>query len=425
MGRLLRNVRIRGKLGIGFGLLLIITALVAIFGIFTLRSVRDDYVYMMSYPVARYNAINYLFAEFNNLRRLGTLMAFNIGDEAALLEVRDNAAISEEIIRSLFEDYSENLARDIDMDALARHARIETSDHLGVLISEYADVIVHMFNSAMDGDEEEVMYIFVSGAPLVSQIGEQLSVLAQGASGMVDDITLRSNETADFATWVLTGLAVAGLLFGIIIAVLMSKAISTPIEEVEKALHNVSMGNLNVNLRDGGKDETGRLAASTKRLIGTLNDLMREMEHMYDEHELGDIDVFIQDQKFDGMFQSVAAHVNDMVKSHINVNRKSIAAFTAIADGFFDEPFEELPGKKAFIHEAVEQMREQIKKVIEEVESMIDASVAGDFALVQIDEEKYHGGWLNIMKGLNNVAKTADLPIVEIRDVLDIFAKGR
>ena len=424
MGRLLRNVRIRGKLGIGFGLLLVITALVAVFGILTLRNVRDDYVYMMSYPVTRYNTINYLYAEFNNLRRLGTLMAFNIGDEAALFDVRNNADISEATIHDLFAVYSENLEDDPGMDLETRLARIEAAELLGNLIDEYANVILHMYNSAMEGNTEEVMHIFVSGAPLVAQIGEQLGILAASASEMVDDISRRTNETAEIVTWVLTGMAIGGFLFGIVIALLISRTISKPIEEVDKALHQVSIGNLNVNLREGGKDETGRLAASTKRLISTLNDLVHEMEHMYDEHELGDIDIFIQDQKFEGMFQSVAAHVNDMVKSHIVVVRKSIAAFTAIADGYFDEPFEKLPGKKAFIHEAIEQMREQIKKVIEEVEGMIDASVAGDFALVQIDEGKYKGGWLNIMRGLNNVAKTADEPIVEIRDVLDTFAMG-
>ena len=424
MSRLLRNVRIRGKLGIGFGLLLIITAVVAIFGVITLRSVRDDYVYMMSYPVTRYNTINYLYAEFNNLRRLGTLMAVNVGDEAALLIVRDDASASEELIHRLFAEYSENLRRDIGMDAATRQERIEGAELLGDLIEEYAVVIQQMFDCAVDGNVEGVMEIFRSGAPLVAQIGGQLYMLAQGASQMVDDISRNTNETAGQATLVLTVLAIASFLFGIVIALFISSMISKPIKEVEDALYQVSVGNLNVNLRDGGKDETGRLAASTKRLISTLNDLVQEMEHMYDEHERGDIEIFIQDQKFRGMFQSVAAHVNDMVQSHITVMRKSIAAFTSIADGHFDEAFEKLPGKKAFIHEAVEQMREQIRKVIKEVEGMIDASVVGDFALVQIDESKYHGGWLNIMKGLNKVAKTADDPIVEIRDVLDVFAKG-
>ena len=424
MGRLLRNVRIKGKLGIGFGLLIVITALVAGFGIMTLGSVRNDYEYVMGYPVARYNTINYLYAEFNNLRRLGTLMAFNIGDEAALLGVMNNAHESKELIYSLFETYLSSVERDTRIGHEAQQELRDAARLLGDLIADYAEVIVHMFNSALEDDAEEVMSIFTSGAPLVAQIEEQLSILAGIARYRVDDIIRQTSITADSVTAVLVALSIGGVFFGILIAFLISNVISKPIKEVEDALYQVSKGNLNVNLRDGGRDETGRLAASTKSLISTLNDLMLEMENMYDEHNRGDIDIFITDEKFEGMFQSVASHVNDMVQSHLAITRRSISAFSAIADGHFDEPFEKLPGKKVFINEAIEQMREQIKKVIKEVEGMIDASVVGDFALVQINEANYQGGWQNIMKGLNKVAKTADDPIVEIRDVLDTFALG-
>ena len=425
MGRIFRNLKIRSKLGIGFGLLLLLLAFVAVYAILTLQNIRDDYVYMMDYPVTRYNTVNYMYAEFNNLRRLGTLMAYHLGDTDALENTWVNATESERILNRLFSDYVENLQSDPLMEAADKESLLSHTDGLSDLINEYTnDVIYVMYRAALDGNYELVASIFVDGAPLVGQIVTSMQYLSLSASTLLATMSEATNTTASNAILLIGILSLGSLFVGIVIAFLVSRIISRPIEEVMKALYQVSLGNLNVNLRRECKDETGKLAISTNKLIETLNSLLYEMEHMYDEHERGEIDSFIHDEKFNGAFRSVAAHLNEMVKSHIGTMQKSIAAFTAIAEGSFDEPFEKLPAKKAFIHEAVEHMREQIKMVILEVEGMISASVAGDFALVQIDESKYKGGWKNIMKGLNNVAKTADTPIVEIRDVLDTFAKG-
>ena len=425
MGKLFRNVKIRGKLGIGFGLLLLLMAFVAFYAIYTLRSIRSDYDYMMEYPVIRYNTINYTFSQFNNLRRLGTLMAYHLGDADALDNTWINAEESKQALNQLLAEYRANINSDPRLEESARQFVISRSDVLGELLERYVnDVIFVMYTGAIGGDYELVASIFVEGAPLVGEIILQLQYLSTHANDLLSDMREKTNDAANTAMLMIVVLAIASLLMGFIIAIFASNIISKPIEEVVGALHQVSLGNLNVNLRTEGKDETGKLAQSTKKLIETLNGLLDEMEHMYDEHERGEIDVFIHDEKFSGAFKNVTAHVNDMVKSHINTKKKSIDAFTAIAEGSFDEPFEKLPGKKAFIHEAVENMREQIKTVIREVEGMINASVAGDFALVQIDEKKYKGGWRKIMEGLSNVAKTADTPIVEIRDVLDTFAKG-
>ena len=425
MGNLLRNVKIRGKLGLGFCLMLAIIAIIALFGIQSLRSVRDDYVHMTDFPAARYNMVNYIFREFNDLRRLGTMMAARPGDTEALHETRQLADARAASIRAMFEDYTEILRADERLTEQSRAERLRAADLFYANLREYTDEVLRdMYNAALQGDYQGVSHIFQTGAPVVERIEAQLIILADGASSLVVEIREQTELATGRSTAFMFALAAAGFVLGAAIALGISGAISKPIEEVERALHDVSVGNFNINLREGGRDETGNLSRSTKRLVATLNDLMEEMDEMYAQHEKGETDAFICDKKFQGMFQSVAEHVNDMIRSHMDINRKSVEAFMAIADGHFDVPFEKLPGKKAFISDAVESMRRQIQRVSREVEGMIDASVAGDFALVSINEAKYGGGWLKIMRGLNNVAKTADTPIVEIRDVLYAFAKG-
>jgi methyl-accepting chemotaxis protein len=57
-------------------------------------------------------------------------------------------------------------------------------------------------------------------------------------------------------------------------------------------------------------------------LRGNLTGLTAEMNHMSDEHNKGDIDVFVQTEKFQGDFAIMAKGINDMVAGHIAVKKK-------------------------------------------------------------------------------------------------------
>ena len=60
---------------------------------------------------------------------------------------------------------------------------------------------------------------------------------------------------------------------------------------------------------------------------------IKEMNNMSKEHELGDIDVVIDEDKFQGAYQVMAQGVNQMVKSHINVKKRALQIFSAFGAG--------------------------------------------------------------------------------------------
>ena len=84
---------------------------------------------------------------------------------------------------------------------------------------------------------------------------------------------------------------------------------------------------------------------------GNLRGIIAEMNTMSDAHEAGDIDIYIDAEKFNGGFKIMAAGVNKMVGSHIAVKKRAMAVVKAFGEGDFDEPMEKLPGKKAFIND--------------------------------------------------------------------------
>jgi len=215
------------------------------------------------------------------------------------------------------------------------------------------------------------------------------------------------------------------IVVSIFISFYISKAITKPMQELVDILEDVANGNFNVNIRADSKDEIGMLALSTKHLVDSLKTLIYDLEHMAEEHERGEIEVFVDTSKFQGEYRIVAVQVNEMVEHHLDMMRTALQAFDEVADGNFDVSLEQFPLKKAFINIAFDDMKKNILNVNKGINAVIKAAAEdGDLAF-HIDDNQYHGGWQKIMQGLNAICKAVDEPVVEIRDAIAALEVGR
>ncbi len=143
---------------------------------------------------------------------------------------------------------------------------------------------------------------------------------------------------------------------------------------------------------------------------GNLRGIIAEMNTMSDAHEAGDIDIYIDAEKFNGGFKTMAAGVNQMVGSHIAVKKRAMAVVKAFGEGDFDEPMEKLPGKKAFINETIEQVRGNLKTLISDTGTLSKAAVEGRLE-VRVDADRHQGGFRAIVQGVNDTLDAVINPL--------------
>jgi methyl-accepting chemotaxis protein len=139
-----------------------------------------------------------------------------------------------------------------------------------------------------------------------------------------------------------------------------------------------------------------------EQLRGSMKSFIAEMYRMSDEHTKGDIDVAMPCEEFTGAFRVMAKGVNDMVGGHIAVKRKAMACIGEFAKGNFDAPLERFPGKKAFINDTIEQLREHLRAFIVEMTRMSDEHNKGDID-VQIPTDKFAGDFRTMAQGVNGM----------------------
>jgi methyl-accepting chemotaxis protein len=98
-----------------------------------------------------------------------------------------------------------------------------------------------------------------------------------------------------------------------------------------------------------------------EKVRSNIKSFIADMNHMSQEHDAGDIDVRMDVSKYQGAYAEMANGVNAMVGGHIDVKKKSMAVVRAFGEGDLTATIEQLPGKKAFINEAIEKTRSQLQ----------------------------------------------------------------
>ena len=160
-----------------------------------------------------------------------------------------------------------------------------------------------------------------------------------------------------------------------------------------------------------------------ERLRANVKAFVAEMERMSSAHNAGDIDAAIPLDKFEGAYRTMAEGVNDMVAGHISVKKKAMACIAEFGRGNFDAPLERFPGKKAFINDTIEQVREHLKALITDTNLLVQAALEGKLS-TRADAQKHGGDFRKIVEGVNAALDAVIGPLQDVGQALDKLAGG-
>jgi methyl-accepting chemotaxis protein len=163
-------------------------------------------------------------------------------------------------------------------------------------------------------------------------------------------------------------------------------------------------------------DTIERLRANIKRFI-------EEMNRMSDEHNAGDIDVMIPLDRFEGSYRVMARGVNEMVGGHIAVKKKAMACVAEFGRGNFEAPLERFPGKKAFINETIETVRENLKSLIVDMDHLARSAREGKLS-TRAEAARHGGDFRKIVEGVNQTLDAVIGPLTVAADYVDRISKG-
>jgi methyl-accepting chemotaxis protein len=156
---------------------------------------------------------------------------------------------------------------------------------------------------------------------------------------------------------------------------------------------------------------------------GNIKGFIYDMGEMSKQHDLGDIDVMMPEDKYQGAFHIMAKGVNDMVKGHITVKKKAMACFGEFGRGNFEADLEKFPGKKAFINDTTEQVRANLKALIADANMLAQGAIKGRLAN-RADASKHQGDFRKIIEGVNETLDAVIGPLNVAAEYVERISKG-
>jgi len=229
------NAKIKGKLFMGFFLVLAITVFIAVFGIVNINTINTNFVLMQDFPSTRYDTLNYMAADIMDLRRIVTAMAFHLGDEPTLNLLRTEAVQLRRVLDGHLDTYDANQHGDIMISTERRAELLAESRNLRELLHRYTDEVLEgMFAAARDGipgDPESRARIDIyldTGAYLYDYISDTFNTLRSGAQATMMNRYLEIQATTANTMVIMVILTIVGVILGLLIAMLISGMVTKP-----------------------------------------------------------------------------------------------------------------------------------------------------------------------------------------------------
>jgi len=265
----LKNLKIRGKLFLGFFLMLAITVFIAAFGIININTINTNYTLMEDFPTARYNTLNYMHSEIIDLKRINATMAFHLGDALTLNTLRFEFTQGKTNINRHLDNYQNSLHADTQISPVRRTELLAEANNLRSLLERYErEVLQGMYTTALQGivgDPESrarVETFFRLGAQIYELINAAATTLMEGARITNENRFLEIQATTQATNAIMMVFTAVGLVLGILIALVIASAVTKPIGLLSSALGDVANGDLTKRLPEIGKDEIAQASRS-------------------------------------------------------------------------------------------------------------------------------------------------------------------
>jgi methyl-accepting chemotaxis protein len=222
---------------------------------------------------------------------------------------------------------------------------------------------------------------------------------------------------------VIAGLIVAAVVFiGLYIKRNLLQQLGMEPTELSVIAKNFVEGNLKQKIVLPESDKSS-VAYSIRTLQKTLDGLVQSLQYVSQQHDAGDIDCTVDDTRFKGGYGEMAKGINKMVAGHIDMNQKAISVVKAFGEGNLTVTLEQFPGKKAFVNEAIEQVRANIQALVSDVDELVHSAVEGQLS-TRADASKHQGDFYKIVQGVNSTLDAVITPLNMAASYVDGIANG-
>jgi len=171
----------------------------------------------------------------------------------------------------------------------------------------------------------------------------------------------QGNTSANRSHFILSlGFLLGALAVGTLATIWLIHAITRPLDQAVAAAKAIASGDFSNHIKVRVMDEIGQLLLALQQVQQILNDFEASQHEMAKQHDAGMLDYVVPTQHLQGAYLSMTEAVNKLVRAHVAETMNMVAVVTDYSEGRFEALMARLPGQKARITQAMDQVRQSL-----------------------------------------------------------------
>ncbi|MEC5114394.1 methyl-accepting chemotaxis protein [Xanthomonas oryzae] len=276
----------------------------------------------------------------------------------------------------------------------------------------------------MSGRSDEALALLLQkAAPALQSWQDKIAENIARQDRLATEASTVALKSMDDSRKLLIGGALLVVLLSGALGLLITRSLTQPLSRATRAAESIANGKLDNDVDTQFNDETGRLLKAMSKMQLQLHNLISAQTDMAKRHEEGQISFRMDAGAFPGEFGSMANDTNALVASHIKVKMQTLHLIERYAIGDLSEDMPQLPGEKAAITAAMNQVKHNLATMNTQIKQLAQAAANGDFT-ARGNAEQFQFDFRVMVESLNTLMATADGNLQSLSGLLQSIAAG-
>ncbi|HDS1651431.1 TPA: MCP four helix bundle domain-containing protein [Stenotrophomonas maltophilia] len=409
----LRNVRVAWRLGLGFGLLLLLVAAVVVTGATASVVQKRAMQQVVDVSVAKVRLLSQMLDANNQMMVVRREMLIRQGEDRGSDEKR-----IADLVKRYEVDWSAYQALPGDAEGKAIAETIAAKRALARPLNKQTSELMEQ------GDYPAAVALTLG--PVQDAANGWNKALSEGVdfeekeSREAAAEAIRLGERSLLQLLVLGGVA---LLVGIAASVMIGRSLTGPLARAVNLAERLSKGQLDQEFRLGGRDELTRLGEAMASVRQSVQAAIGAQMHMAEQHEAGAIRYRMDASAFPGDFGRMVQATNSLVESHVQVELLMAEVMQRYAIGDLSRDLPDYPGEKGTLTRTLAAVKQSLLAVNTQIDDLVRAARAGDFS-VRGDASAFQYQFRAMVEQLNGMMASSQASIADVSDVLRAVSGG-
>jgi len=409
----LRNVSVVWRLGMGFGLLLLLVAAVVATGATGSAVQKRAMQQVVEVNVAKVRLLSDMLDANNQMMVVRREMLLRQGDGLAEDEAR---------IAALVARYEASWAAYQALPTQPEDKAI--GDAIAAARAVARPLNKQMSEQLQQGDFAAATALTLGAVQAAAKGWNQ--ALSDGVVYEEKESREAAAEATRLGERTLLQLLVLGaiaLVVGIAASVLIGRSLTGPLARAVGLATRMAKGDLAHDVHLGGRDEITQLGNAMATVRQSVQGAITAQLDMARQHEAGALRHRMDETAFPGDFGRMIRATNELVGSHVAVEFHMVEVMQRYAIGDLSRDLDSYPGEKAVLTTTMATVKASLMAINQQIETLASAARAGDFS-VRGDEAAFQFQFRAMVAQLNGMMASSQASIADLSQVLRAISTG-